>query len=134
MACLALVPIMLVCISKPGGPSGSMASVHTAGIAYEDRLFLHHMAAMTVSSARVDGMLVVETSTHRVAFDNLIAHCGTKSQRFERFGVCSAWKEVMKTEGVNATSVVEYYFTDRVDWRMRRRSMPMSSETLAYIL
>jgi hypothetical protein len=92
-----------------------MASVHTAGIAYEDRLFLHHMAPMTVSCARVDGMLMVETSTHGVAFDNLIAHCGIKSQRLERLEVCSAWKEVMKIEGVNATSVAEYYFTGRVN-------------------
>ena len=100
---------------EAGGSSGSMASVHTAGIAYEDCLFLNHMAAMTVSSARVDGMLVIETSTHRVAFDNLIAHRGTESLRFERFGVCSAWKEVLRTEGVNATSVAEYYLTNRVN-------------------
>ena len=103
-----------------GGASGSMASVHTAGIAYEDRLFLHHMATMAVSSARVDGMLVVKTSTHRVAFDNLIAHCGTKSQQFERSEVCSSWREVMKLKGANATSVAEYNFTDSVNWRMRR--------------
>ena len=88
---LALVPRMLVCISE-----------------------------LAVSSAWVDGMLVVETSTHRVSFDNLIAHCGTKSQQFERSEVCSSWREVMKLKGANATSVAEYNFTDSVNWRMRR--------------
>ena len=61
-----------------GGGSLSVATVQTAGIAHENRLLLYHMAALSMSSARVNGMLVVEASTHRVAFDDPVAHCGSE--------------------------------------------------------
>lgn len=54
----------------------AVAAVHTAGIAYENRLLLYCMATLSVSSAWVNRVLVVETSTHRVALDDLVAHSG----------------------------------------------------------
>ena len=45
-----------------------------ASVAHEDRLLLYHVAALSMGSAWIDGMLVVEAPADRVAFDNLIAH------------------------------------------------------------
>lgn len=54
--------------------TASMAAVHTAGIANENRLLLYDVTALSVSSAGVNGVLVVEASADRVAFDDLVAH------------------------------------------------------------
>lgn len=43
------------------GP-GSVAAVKTASVAYEHRLLLYPVAALSMSSTRVDGVLVVKAS------------------------------------------------------------------------
>lgn len=44
------------------------------GIADKDRLLLRIVTSLTICLAGVDGMSVVETSAHRVPFDQLITH------------------------------------------------------------
>jgi hypothetical protein len=45
-------------------------------VAHEDRLLLHHVAALAVGSTWIDSVPVVETPADRVAFNDLIAHVG----------------------------------------------------------
>lgn len=61
-----------------------------ASIAYEDCLLLYRVAALSMSSAGVDGMLVVEASTYGVAFDDLIAHRGEVFLRSKSPGAVNA--------------------------------------------
>jgi hypothetical protein len=53
---------------------GSVAAVACTSVAHEDGLLLDDMAALSMSSTRVDSVLVVETPADRVAFDDLITH------------------------------------------------------------
>jgi hypothetical protein len=55
-----------------------MATMATAGVAYKDCLLLNHMPTLAMGSTRIDGVLVVEASAYRIAFDDLIAHVGMK--------------------------------------------------------
>ena len=44
--------------------------------AHEDRLLGDGVASLTVGSARVDRVLMVEAAADRIALDYLVAHCG----------------------------------------------------------
>lgn len=44
------------------------------GVTDENRLFLNTMAILSVLRARVNGVLVVQTTADCVAFDDLVAH------------------------------------------------------------
>ena len=44
------------------------------GIADQDGLFLHGMAALAVGLARVDGVFEIETFADGVALDDFVAH------------------------------------------------------------
>ena len=45
-----------------------------ASVAHEDSLLLYRVAALSMGSAWIDGVLVVETPADRIAFDDLITH------------------------------------------------------------
>lgn len=59
---------------------GPVAAVAAAGVAHEHRLLLDNVTPLAMSSAGIDGVLVIETPADRVAFDDLIAHLGCDSE------------------------------------------------------
>ncbi len=59
----------------------SVTTVQIAGIAYKDCFLLDTVATLTMSGTRIDSMFVVEASTNRVTFDNLITHRGYENGR-----------------------------------------------------
>jgi hypothetical protein len=54
-----------------------------AGVAYKDSLLLNPVSTLSMGGAWIDGVLVVEASADRVAFDDLIAHLGEDELRVE---------------------------------------------------
>ena len=50
-----------------------------AGVADEDGFLLDAMPTLSPSCARVHGMLVVQTATYGISFDNLYTHAGVLS-------------------------------------------------------
>lgn len=46
----------------------------TAGVADQDCLILHTVAGSSISSASVDGVLIIEATAHRVELNQLVAH------------------------------------------------------------